>query len=63
MKKIKIVKFSDGSEGISSGNISINVSGVKQIGEETIELSDEEATKILDHPTKYKIKNKKVVKK
>lgn len=61
MKKLKQVKFSNGSEGFIDGNIGISISGAKKVSEEEIELTDEDAKKILDNPVFYKLKDNKVV--
>lgn len=61
MKKLKQVKFSNGSEGFVDGNIDIVISGAEKISEKEIELTDGDAKKLLDNPVFYKLKDKKVV--
>ncbi len=46
MRKVKKITFSDGSEGFVEGNIKVSISGIKQVKEEVIEVSDEEFEKL-----------------
>ncbi len=46
MRKVKKITFSDGSEGFVEGNIQVAISGIKQVKEEVIEVSDEEFKKL-----------------
>ena len=46
MQKVKKITFSNGSEGYVQGNIKIAISGIQQVKEEIIEVSDEEFKKL-----------------
>ncbi len=61
MKKLKKIKFSNGSEGFVEGNINITISGAEKVSEEEIELTDGDAKKILDQPVFYRLKNNKAI--
>ena len=61
MKKIKIIKFDNGSEAFIAATISVNVSGGKQISSTEIELEEAEAKKLLDQPVFYKLKDNKAI--
>lgn len=61
MKKIKKTVYNDGSEAFVDGNIDIAVSGLKKRTEEDIELTDEDAKKIINYPAFFRLSNGKAV--
>lgn len=61
MKKLKRIRFSNGSEGYVDGNIQISISGANKVSEEEIELDDDSAKNILEKPVFYKIIDNKAI--